>query len=68
MLLDRIKKEAEKKGISITKLEEATGLSNGTIGKWNTANPRIDTLRPVAEFLGITIDELLKEEKKEGTA
>lgn len=63
MLLENIRREAEKKGISITKLEEKTGLANGTIGKWATSNPRIDNLRPVAEFLEISIDDLLKEDK-----
>lgn len=65
MLLDNIKREARKKGITITKLEEAAGLSNGTIGKWSTSSPRIDNLRPIADYFGITIDDLLKEESPE---
>lgn len=64
MLLENIREKAEEKGISITKLEEKCGLSNGAIGKWASSNPRIDSLRPVAECLGVTVDELLKDKKK----
>lgn len=33
---------------------------NGVIAKWENGNPRVDTLKKVADFFGCTIDELMK--------
>lgn len=43
-------------------LEKTCGLGNGTVSGWKNGNPRVDLLIRVADFFGITIDELLKEE------
>lgn len=62
-MYERIKELAEAKGISVKALERQTGLANGTISKWNgNRGPTIASLKPVAEYLGVTIDELIKEE------
>lgn len=60
MLYDKIKNIAAKKGISIQRIETDLELSNGIISKWNKAKPTINNLSKVANYLGITIDELLK--------
>ena len=61
MLYDRIKAECAKKKISIMLLEEKAGLSNGVISKWNTSSPTLENVKRVADYLGITIDELISE-------
>ena len=61
MLVENIRREAEKKGISIYKLEVAADLSNGLIATWDKHYPRVDRLKAVADVLGVTVDELLKE-------
>lgn len=66
-LYDTIKDLCEEKGMSICDLERAADVGNGIIGKWRTANPRIDRLEAVAKALGVTVAELLATvEKKEG--
>ena len=63
MIYDNVKRLCEKNKTSIWALEKACGIGNGTIGKWadGDANPRIGTLKKIADYFGITVDELLKD-------
>ena len=62
-MYQRIKELADAKGMSIRALERASGLPNGTIRKWNgKRGPTVLMVKPVANVLGVTIDELIKEE------
>ena len=49
------------KGISIAFLERNTKLGNGVIRKWDKASPQLRTVTAVANYLGVTVDELLAE-------
>lgn len=40
-------------------LEKELGFGNGTIGKWQKASPSVDKLKKVADWFGVTLDELL---------
>ena len=51
-----------KSGISIARLERDTGLGNGTIRRWKTANASIEKVRRVAEYFGVSVDSLLSRE------
>ena len=44
---------------AIAKLEKETGISNGTISRWDTSSPTIENVQKVAEYFGVTVDELL---------
>ncbi len=61
MLYDNVKKLCDKKGISIGKMEKDLQLSNGSICKWNENEPGIRKVQKVAEYLGVSIEELLEE-------
>ena len=61
MLFDNISRLCEEKGISIFALEKAAGLGNGTIRLWKESSPKVNNLKSVADYLGTTIDELMKE-------
>ena len=61
MLYDKIKKECTKREISIRLLEERTGLSNGVISKWKSVSPTLDNVKKVADYLGVTVDELVSD-------
>ena len=65
MILRNIKKEAEKKGISIGEIEKKAGLSNGAIFKWRNSSPTVEKLKAVANVLGITVDDLIREDRSE---
>lgn len=63
-MYNKIKTLCKKNNVSITRVEKETGLSNGAIGKWKDSIPTVDKLKKVADYFGVTIDELLEE--KEG--
>ena len=60
MLLDNIKEQCRKKGVSIWALERTLGLGNGVIGKWSHSSPSVENLKKVADFFGVTVDTLLR--------
>lgn len=67
MLYKNIKTLCKKNNVSITTVEKETGLSNGAICKWSTCSPTIDKLKKVADYFGVSIEELLTEpEEREG--
>lgn len=64
MIYENIKRLCNEKGITISTLEKACGISNGTIGKWadGKSAPRVPTAQRIAEYFGVSVDELLKSE------
>lgn len=64
MLLENIKRLCQERGISQTNLEIACGIGNGVIGKWSRSSPSVKNLQKVADYFGVTLDELVKEGKK----
>ena len=62
MVYRKIKKLCEKEGISIAALERSCGLGNATIRAWDEGSPRVDRLKPVADYFGVTIDELIRDD------
>lgn len=63
MILQNIKKLCKDRGINIAELERTVGIGNGVISRWEKGNPRIDNLKAVADYFGVTVDELLQEEQ-----
>lgn len=61
MIYQNIKRICSEKKISISKLEKDVGLGNGTVGKWQTVTPRVDSIQLVAAYLGIPLAELIAE-------
>lgn len=58
-----IKKYRAKQGISQDKLSKLAGITLHTITKIEsgaTANPRIETVKKIADALGVSIDDLIK--------
>ena len=58
-MYDKIKKLCEERKISLRQLEIDTGLGNGAICKWKECSPRLSSVVAVAEYFGITVDELI---------
>ena len=65
MLYDNVKKLCEEKGVSILSLEKALGFPRSSICKWHENEPGIRKVQKVADYLGVSIEELLKDEQKE---
>lgn len=62
-MLKNIKRLCAANNISISKLGKTLGFGNGTIERWDRNRPSIDKVILVADYFGVTVDELLKEEK-----
>lgn len=60
MILEKIRALCKGRGITLAELERSAGLGNGVIARWGETNPRIDKLKAVADFFGVTVDELMK--------
>lgn len=60
------------RGMTLKEIEKATGINNGNLSRWERGEvlPNIDFCVRLANFYGITVDELLgiSEENTEGTA
>ena len=63
LIYDNVKRLCWEKHTTICTLEKACGIGNGSIGKWadGDVNPRIGTLKKIADYFGVTVDELLKD-------
>lgn len=66
VLYDNVKKLCEEKGVSILSLEKALGFPRSSICKWNDNEPGIRKVQKVAEYLGVSIEKLLKEDDGKG--
>ena len=64
MILDNIRKLCEKQGLTLRALERALNIGNGVIAGWSEGRPRVDLLKRVADYFGVTVDELLREDKE----
>lgn len=63
---ERLKKEREKKGWSQTELAEKIHISRQSVSKWETGKnyPSIEIIINLSDLFDITIDELLRSDKK----
>lgn len=59
MVLARILQLCKERGISVSRLEKEVGLGNATIRLWDSSSPRVDNLKRVADYFGVTVDSLL---------
>ena len=64
MLYDNVKAICESKNISISKLEDELNFPRSYICKWNKNEPGIRKVQRVADYLGVSIEELLTRDKK----
>lgn len=59
-MLENIKRIAEEQKKSLRYIEDKLGLHN--IYRWDEHKPSIDKVRLVADELGVTVDELFKDD------
>ena len=60
MIYQNIKSIADSQKVSIRKMEQDTGITLGSIYHWNDVKPSVDKVVKVANYLGVTVEELLK--------
>ena len=57
----------KKKNISVRRLEKEVGIANGSICRWDTNRPKIDSVYAVAQYFGVSMEYLLTGEEKQAT-
>lgn len=62
LLYEKIADLCKERGLAISALETRCGLGNATIRGWKNSSPRVDSLKKVADYLGVTIEKLLEDE------
>ena len=65
MIFENISSLCRKNKISIARLERDTGLGNATIRGWVRSSPTVDKLKAVADYFGVTLDELLRAQEQD---
>ena len=65
MLVKNIQRLAAERGLSIRQLEASAGLKLSTIYKWGESTPSVDKVKAVADFFGVTVDDLLTDHEEE---
>lgn len=63
-LYEQIRDLAKEKGYSINRLEKELGFARSSINKFNTNKPSIDKIQKIADFLGVTLEQLTNSEEK----
>jgi transcriptional regulator with XRE-family HTH domain len=58
MLYERIKELCRQNGTSISALEKDCGFGRGSISKIDKHKPSNEKLQKIAEYLGVTVDQL----------
>jgi len=59
-IYENIKEIANRKGLTIREIEIQAGISNGSIGKWRTSSPTVDSLDRVSKVLKVSINRLIR--------
>ena len=59
MIFANIQRLCEERNITISGLEKACGLGNGTIKEWRQRDPSVGRLQKVAEYFGLTVNDLI---------
>ena len=65
MLIKNIRRLCIERGISIRQLERSVGLSNGIVASWEVKAPSVLKVKAVADYFGVTVDDLLTETGEE---
>lgn len=63
MIYENVLRLCRERGIAVARLEKETGLGNATVRGWATSSPQVDKLKSVADFFGVTVDSLIRDEK-----
>ena len=60
-IYNNIKAVCKSRGVSVSKLEEDLGFTRSSPYKWDRYQPSIGNLKKVADYFGITVDELISD-------
>jgi len=58
-IVNSIKNLCKEYNITVTKLEETLGMSQGLIGRWNKSDPSLSKIIDIADYFKISLDEVV---------
>ena len=61
-MLNTIKALCKERGITMQELQERANIPPGTMYRWDENCPSVNKVKAVADALGCTVDDLLKED------
>lgn len=61
-IYENIKRICKQNSIPIGVLEKDLKIANGYISKWDAHSPSIETVKAIADYLNVTVDELISDE------
>lgn len=61
MIYNKIRRLCAERGISSRELERACNLGFRSIENWKDHSPTVANLKAVADYFGVTVDELLRD-------
>ena len=64
-MVEKIKSLAKARGMTIMQLEEQCGIGQKSIYDWDTHRPKVDTVKRVADFFGVTINDLIESDNQQ---
>lgn len=56
---DRLTVLMKERGLTHRMLENALGISNGSVSKWNKSTPNVKTLKKLENYFGVSVDYLM---------
>ena len=56
-----IKSLCDNSGVTFAELERSLGFGNGTIARWDEKCPSVTRVKAVADYFGVTVDDLLSD-------
>lgn len=59
-LTEKVKALCKERGTTIYALENSTEISSGSVVKWDTCAPTIRSVQIVADFFGLTLNDLME--------
>lgn len=60
-MLKRLIQLCNERGVTLSEVGEACGINYRSFYHWNKHAPSVSTVKQVADFLGVTVDDLIKE-------
>ena len=62
MLYENILRLCKERNVTIARLEKECGFGNATVRGWQVSSPSIAKVQKVAEYFGVSVDDLLATE------
>lgn len=64
-MLQKIIRLGKEQGLTVADIERECNIGTRSIYRWDENTPAVDKVKRVADYLGTTVDDLLKEDEEQ---